>query len=258
LSLWENVVWYVSIVLTAALLVKLWSGGLIKIYKLFFCYLAWDFLSSLIGLSLTYNTNEYGYFYLGAQALKIVIAAFMLAEIYGLAFERTPALAQFGRSTVGYILGGAALIPAVGLLVDRPGHGQTDRYLHAVYLFEQTMDSTIAIFLILISLFMAWFPVKLRRNVIIYISGFIVWSLTRSAAAHLANQFPQNLIAVRIISLVQMCIGLGCLLLWLGGLQREGETRTAVVGHLWNRAEADRLTEQLDAINDSLARLRRH
>jgi hypothetical protein len=50
---------------------------------------------------------------------------------------------------------------------------------------------------------------------------------------------------------------MGCLLVWLLGLRREGESRTAVVGHLWNRAEADRLTEQLDAINDSLERLRR-
>jgi hypothetical protein len=84
-----------------------------------------------------------------------------------------------------------------------------------------------------------------------------VWSLTRSAAVHLVNQFPENLIAHRAINLVQMCIGLGCLFVWLIGLRREGETRTAVVGHLWNRAEADRLTQQLDAINDSLARLRR-
>jgi hypothetical protein len=254
LNSWEKVVWYSTIVLTAGLLAKLWSSGLFKIYRLFFCYVAWDLLSSLIGLSLTDGTNAYGYFYLGAQALKIVIAAFMLAEIYGLAFERTPALAEYGRNTVGYILVGAALIPAIGLLVDHPAHGQTDRYLHAVFLFEQTMDSTIAIFLIIISVFIAWFPVKLRRNVIIYIGGFIVWSLTRSAEVHLANQFPKNL---RAISLVQLCIGLGCLLVWLTGLRHEGETRTAVVGHLWNRAEADRLTQQLDAINDSLARLRR-
>jgi hypothetical protein len=41
------------------------------------------------------------------------------------------------------------------------------------------------------------------------------------------------------------------------GFKREGEARTAVVGHLWNRAEADRLTEQLAAINNSLARMRR-
>ena len=31
------------------------------------------------------------------------------------------------------------------------------------------MDGTMGIFLILISLFMAWFPVRFRRNVIVYI-----------------------------------------------------------------------------------------
>lgn len=254
---WEKVVWYLTMILTAALLAKLWLNGLIKVYRLFFCYLAWDFLSSLIGLSLTYNTNAYGYFYLGAQTLKIAIAAFMLAEIYGLAFEGTPALAQFGRNTVGYILGAAALLPVIGLFVEYSARAEAYPYLRATYSFERTMDATIAIFLILISVFMAWFPVQLRRNVIMYIGGFIVWSLTRSAAVHLANQFSKNPAAIRAISAVQMCITLACLVLWLLGVRRDGESRTAVVGHLWNRADADRLTGQLDAINNNLERMRR-
>jgi hypothetical protein len=119
------------------------------------------------------------------------------------------------------------------------------------------MDLSMAIFLILISLFMAWFPVRMRRNVLIYITGFIVWSLSRSAAVHLGTRFPGNKPVMLSINLVEMFIGIGCLLYWLLGLRREGEARTAVVGHLWNRAEAERLTEQLDAINEGLARMRR-
>jgi hypothetical protein len=256
LNPWEKGIWWLSTVPTIAVLVRLWSSGLIKIYKLFFCYLAWDFLSSVVGHALTYNTNWYGYFYLFAQTLKVVIAAFMLAEIYSLAMERTPALARFGRTTVSYALAAAAFIPVVGLVVDRSDSGAYP-YLHAFYLFEQTMDATMAIFLILMLLFMAWFPVQLRRNVIVYIFGFILWSVAHSTAAHAANLFPKNLVAIRVISSILMFISVGCSLFWLIGLRREGESQTAVVGHLWNRAEAKRLTDQLDAINNSLERLRR-
>jgi hypothetical protein len=256
LNPWEKGIWWLTIVLTVAVLTRLWSSGLIRIYKLFFCYLAWDFLASVIGRSLTYNTDSYGYFYIGAQTLKIVIAAFMLAEIYSLAMEKTPALARFGRTAVGYILVAAALIPAVGLMIDRSDSAAYP-YLRAFYLFEQTMDATMAIFLILISVFMAWFPVQLRRNVIVYIFGFILWWLEHAGAAHSVNQFPKNLVAIRVISAIQMCVSVGCLIFWLIGLRREGESKTAVVGHLWNRAEAKRLTDQLDAINNSLERLRR-
>ncbi len=150
------------------------------------------------------------------------------------------------------------VVPAVAVFLDNSGSGEPYPYLRLFHLFEQTMNGTIAIFLILISFFMTWFPVRLRRNVIAYISGFIVWTLTNSAVAHLVIQFPKNFLAIRTISSIRMCIVAGCLMFWMAVLQaREGEARTAVVGHLWNRAEAERLTEQLDAINNGLARLRR-
>lgn len=257
MNLWEKGIWYLTIGLTAAALVKLWSTSLIKIYKLLFCYLAFDFLSSLVSLLIPYRTKYYGYYYFSAQTLMIVMAAFMLVEIYALALEKTPALARFLRSTVGYILGIAALTPLLWLFANRSASSQIHPYLKADLLFEQTMDATMAIFLVIISIFMTWFPVRLRRNVIVYISGFIVWSLSRSTGAHLAHQWSGNKQAMMAVNNAQMLVAMGCLLFWLLGLRREGEARTAVVGHLWNRAEADRLTEQLDAINDSLTRLRR-
>jgi hypothetical protein len=189
--------------------------------------------------------------------VKIVIGAFVLVEIYSLALERTQALAQFGRRVVGYILGAAAIPAVIALFTDRGESGESYPYLRLYLLFERTVTGTAAIFLILISLFMAWFPVRLRRNVILYIWGFVVWSLTRAAAVHLTTLFPKHLVAIRVISALQISIGLACLLFWLLGFKREGEVRTAVVGHLWNRAEAERLTDQLDAINNSLERLRR-
>jgi hypothetical protein len=166
-------------------------------------------------------------------------------------------LARFWRTLVGYVLGIAAVIPLIGLWMDHRAYAGAQTLLRIFFLFEQTMDSTMAIFLILISAFMVWFPVRLRRNVIVYIVGFIVASLSRSVAIHLINQWFENKQLRHVSNLAQMCIGLGCLLFWLIGLRREGESRTAVVGHLWNRAEAERLTEQLEAINDSIARLRR-
>ena len=252
---WENGIWYLTIGLTAVLLVKLWAAGLIKIYKLFFCYLASDLLSSLGALTIPLRTKRYADFYFSAQTVKIVLAALLLVEIYSLALQSHTALARFGRSTVGYMLGAAAVIPVLWLLLDNSEGVHTFR--HTFLLFEQTMDGTMAIFLILISIFMAWFPIQLRRNVIVYIGGFIVWSLSRSAAIHIVNQRIDNQQVRTIGSIAQMCVGLGCLLFWLGSFRREGENQTAVVGHLWNRAEAERLTEQLDAINNSLERLRR-
>ena len=252
---WEKGILCLSAGLTAAVLVNLCWSGLVYTYKLFFCYLAADFLSSIAALTIPYDTNWYVDVYFSSQTLKIVLGAFVLVEIYALALAGTPALARFGRKVVSYILGAAALVPVVGVLLDH----STSRhpYLRGFFLFEQTMDGTMALFLIIISIFMAWFPVRMRRNVIVYIGGFIVWSLSRSAMLHVVNQWSGNKQVSVVANSVEMGVIIGCLLLWLLGMKREGESLTAVVGHLWNRAEADRLTEQMDAINNSLERLRR-
>ena len=252
---WEKGILCFTAGLTAAVLVKLCWTGLVKTYKLFFCYLAADFLSSIGALTIPYDTKMYGNFYFASQTLKIVLSAFVLVEIYALALAGTPALARFGRNMVSYILAAAALVPVVGVLVD---HAKSRHpYLRGFFLFEQTMDGTMALFLIIISLFMAWFPVRMRRNVIVYIGGFIVWSLSRSALVHIVNQWSGNKQVSLIANSVEMCIVIGCLSVWLLELRREGERRTAVVGHLWNRGEADRLKEQLEAINNGLERMRR-
>jgi hypothetical protein len=255
LNPWEKGVLCLTTGLSAAVLVKLWATGLVRIYRLFFCYLTADILSSIGALLIPYDTKRYGDFYFSSQTVKIVIAAFVLVEIYTLALERTPALAQFGRKTVGYILAGAALFPVVAVFVYRVP--SADRILRVFLLFEQTMNATMAIFLILISLFIAWFPVRMRRNVIVYICGFIVWRLSRATAVYVVNQWSGNTRVSLVVNSIEMCLFIGCLLFWVLEFRREGEARTAVVGHLWNRAEAERLTEQLDAINDSLERMRR-
>jgi hypothetical protein len=234
----------------------MWASGLARIYRLFCCYLAVDLISSLASLFIPYNTKLYGDVYFSDQTLKVVLAGLMLVEIYSLALERHPAMAQYGRRVVGYFLVAAAAIPVIALLLDH-SKSRVSPYLRMFLLFERTMDGIMAIFLILISLFLLWFPIRLRRNVIVYIAGFIIWSLSRSGAAHLETLWPGNSAANFAINIVEMCIVLGCLLLWLLGFQRKGEGRTAVVGHLWNRAEAERLTRQLDAINDRLEDLRR-
>jgi hypothetical protein len=253
---WEKGVWCLTIVLTAAVLFQLYRNGLVRIYKLLFGYLALDFLSSIAGLFISFHSIAYAYYYFSAQTLKIVVSAFMLVEIYSVALERHPALAQFGRSMVGYILLVAAIVPVAGLYLDHSAAAGAHPYVRTFFLFEQTMDAMMAIFLILLSVFLAWFPVRMRRNVIVYLGGFIVWSLSRSAVVHLINQWFNNRHLTQMSNIAQMCVTLGCLYFWMVGFKREGEVRTAVVGHLWNRAEAERLTERLDAINDGLARMR--
>lgn len=251
---WQQGLAYLDAALTLAVLWRLWSAGIAAIYKLLFFYLAVDFLLTTAALRIQANTDWYAYSYISGQTAKILVAALVLVEIYSRSLENTPALAQFVRNSVAYVLAAAAIFPVVLLLLDR----SPARYplLRGFFLFEQTMGATMGIFLVLLSLFLAYFPVRLRRNVFFYSSGFIAWALTHSAAVFLVNHAPGNQRFRATVNLFQATIQASCLLYWLLGMRQEGETRTAVVGHLWSREEAERLTGQLAAINTSLERMR--
>ena len=217
---WEKGIVCVTGALAAAVLAKLWWNGLVDAYKMLFCYLAVDFLSSVAAVTIPYDTKAYGYVYFASQTVKIIFAAFVLVEIYALALAGTPALARFGRNVVSYILGAAALVPVVGLFMDHATSGIA--YLRAFLLFEQTMDGAMALFLIIISIFMAWFPVRMRRNVIVYIGGFIVWALSHSAAAHIVNRWSGNTDVSMAANSVQMFIGDGVLVALAAGVAEGG------------------------------------
>lgn len=237
------------------LIVSLSLNGLYRMYPCFFAYMLADALEGVAALVFfrgNHHNNLYAYFYLAGQFVKLILAVLVVLELYRVALQGHPALAKFGRNTVAYVLAAAAVVAGAGLMLDRyvpPGHSLI---LHRFNSFERTMDAWMVIFLILISLFMTWFPVRLSRNSVLYIAGFVVYFLSHSAGLLLSNVDPQW---ITWIDTVMLAIATGCLLTWLVGFKAAGEETITVTGHRWDPASMDRLTRQLDAINAWLTRL---
>ena len=118
------------------------------------------------------------------------------------------------------------------------------------------MDFTILIFLLFITAFMMWFPVKVRRNIMLYVGGFVVFYLSRTFGLLTINLLPPR--SINVITNVLLCLSFGCLMGWLFGLRRESEDITTTLGHRWNPDAMERLSGQLDAINATLVRFWRH
>ena len=117
------------------------------------------------------------------------------------------------------------------------------------------MDFTILMFLLLITAFMMWFPIKVRRNIMLYIGGFVVFYLSRTFGLLMINLLSPA--SLQVITNVLMSCSLGCLVGWLFGLRRENEDTTTTIGHRWNPGAIERLSGQLDAINAALTRFGR-
>ena len=116
------------------------------------------------------------------------------------------------------------------------------------------MDLWMLVFLLLIGIFMSWFPVRLTRNGVLYISGFVLYFLARSLGLLLTNADPAM---VHVLDAAMLGVAIVCLVIWTVALRQTGEEVTVVTGHRWDPASVARLTGQLDAINARLIRFSR-
>lgn len=252
---WLNWAPSVELAATLVLLASLAVNRLQSVYRFFFAYLAADATETAAALIFQKNRRLYGEIYFVGQGAKMILAVFVVLEIYRIALAGHPALARFGKNTVIYILAAAAAIAAAGFWLDRDmSPSERAPVLLRFASFERTMDAWMLLFLLMISVFMLWFPVRLKRNGALYISGFVIYFLARSVGLLLSNvapallaKFDTTMIAAQIL----------CLILWTIALQPGGEKTTTVTGHRWDPDAADRLTAQLNAINTALVRISR-
>lgn len=248
-------VWYLNIAATVVLIARLFQTGLISSYRWFGFYLLVDLTESLLFLYFLqiHAYRAYGETYMAGQGVKMILVFFVLLELYRSALASRPAIARFGRKTVVYALAVAAPIAALGLVLDRSVPKDQPVLLHHYFSVERTMDGWALIFLILITGFMLWFPVKLMRNAALYVMGFMVYFAARSSGLLFVNLLPVRFTPQ--INTGMLGVSVCCLLGWAIALRRQDLDRTTVIGHSWDQSAMVRLSAQLDAINASLLRL---
>ena len=249
--------WYLNIAATIALAVRLSQTGLIRTYRWFGIYLLVDLTESMLFLYFLqiHALRYYAETYMVGQGMKMILSVFVLLELYRVALASRPAIARFGRRTVGYALATAAAIAALGLILDRSVPKDQPVLLHRYYVVERTVDVWALIFLLLITAFMLWFPIKLMRNAAFYLLGFMIYFSARSAGLLVVNLLTNRYMPA--VDSIMLGISFCCLLFWVVALRREDQDEATVIGHRWDESAMARLASQLDAINAGLLRLSR-
>jgi len=251
----ERGIIYLNLGAALALLIRLSLYRLVFIYRWLTVYILGYALQFVIVAAVPLRTTLYGYFYMLGESLGLLLSILVVLELVRLSLAEHRALAVFGRRAVFLMMVLAALLAASGLVLDPvilPGQSP---FMHRFFTAERTLDFTVLIVLLAISIFMLWFPVRLRRNIVLYIGGFAVFYLSRTFGLLAINLLPPA--SLRVISDVLMLCSAGCLIMWFWGLRREDQDSMTVVGHRWNPAEMQRLYGQLDEINATLERFRR-
>ncbi len=245
----ERWLWYLNIAGDVAVVATLAARGLVHAYRLLFLYFLADLLQSAAGLLFP---EHYFWAYVGGQAVKFLLSIAFVLDLYGRILAPQPALAKFGRRTVAVLLAVSIAVSLPGTLVGLARAMDPDRVATALSKVERTGDFTSGVLLLLMTAFLLWFPVKVRRNVAAYVSGFIVYFLARGIALVAFDVWRQY---QGLFDGAALAVAFGCMAFWTIALRPEGEKAVMVTGHRWNPREAERLSLQLDTLNARLERL---
>lgn len=248
----ERILAYLNFFAEIALLWRLLHCELNRTYRSLFLYWLVQALANVAILVVPMFTYLYLYVYWGAQTINIFMAVFVVQDLYRIALREHPAVASFGRRSMLAAMAVAGLLAWSGMSLDQAIPAGQFTAIHRFATFERSMNFVILIYLLVISGLLLWFPIKVRKNIAVYILGFLLFSASRSFGLLLSNLLPPG--DTRLISTVLLGLTLLSLAIWIVGIRPEGERVIATSGSGKSPETMRRLTGQLDAINSALAR----
>jgi hypothetical protein len=228
----------------------LWTR-LFKVYPFFLAYLLADDAHQVAWIVWGADPSRSQTIYIAGDSLKLILMTFTIREVSRAAFEQYPGLAEFLKRISGYLAAAAAFVSAGFVSLDPSQPWNQSHLLQHFYTLERTIYSTLLSYLLAVSAFMAWFPVRIRRNVAIYIGGFVAFFASHAAQMLLLNRTNRSAAWLGTITLT---VSLACVAAWIVGIRAGAKETMTVTGVRWNAGALNQLTLQLEGINASLAR----
>ncbi len=251
----QKLLWGGTLVGCAALMGKLCTAGLHRVFPFLFIYLLYRLVRGVALYYLPFGTNLYGWSWVASAPLFWLAYILVVLELYSLVLRSYPGIASLGRWVL--IAGLVISIGASGLSLRFDLSNPSELYRAVLFAtsIERGVMTSLAIFLLVITLFLVWYPVPLSRNVVmhsmvcaLYFLGSTMGLLVRNLTGHGVTM---------AVNIGLSTLDLACLALWAALLTRAGETSTMVLRNHWRPEQQQRLMEQLSAINASLLRAAR-
>jgi hypothetical protein len=228
-----------------ALVVRIWWTGLFRTYPYFSGYLLLNLIQRAVLSAVPFDSRLYVGAWVATEGVIACLYAFVVLELYRVILRDFEGIASVSRRYVKVTLALAILVSLMLLgLEETPAN-----MVSTVLLFERAVALGLLLSILLLTAFLAYYPVPLNRNLVVYMIGYAVFFLTKATALFIRNSGHYW---SRYLSTVLIAVYTVCLLFWLFGLTRRGETRTMVIGHKWKQEDEERLLSQLRIINANL------
>ncbi len=257
---WTTVVGY------AVLYVRLRQQQLHHVYRVFTVFILFRFGHAIVLSALPpiwyalrhvprppFNSNDvYAYTWTLTQPLLWLLHILVVLELYSLVLQGYKGIASMGRWAVIGGLTVATVLSFVSFSTEMAHSTLQYSILRWMVITARGVDSSLVLFLLLITTFLVWFPVPLNRNVVVY-STVYAFYFTTGALAELAFNLSNPAVrdAVNAALVVTNVLSVWT---WIALLNRAGEAKKVVVRHAWAPQQEEVLLQQLAAINKTLMR----
>jgi len=229
------------------LVLRVWVTGLFRTYPWFFGYLLVASLQVLLSPFVPYDSVYYRYYWLVTQALLTCFCALIVLELYTLILRDLTGIASASRRYLRICLGLAIAGSLLLLFLEQTPHTVISKFL----VIDRALVTSLLIFVLMLTAFLIYYPVPINRNLVVYSIGYAVYFMVKASellARNITHAWGRQL------DVVVVAASTASMLFWLVGLSRQGEEKTLVIGHRWNRGDQDKVLQRLKALNASLLR----
>jgi hypothetical protein len=245
IPVWQLALFACNLLAFLALLARIVSSRLVKSHPALVIWLGVNIGGCVVPWVVRMRARSYGWFYICAEGLTLVLYLFMVLELYSKVLRNLASLATIVRWAIPAIvtasaIGGASLLA----LEQRPVF-----YLDWLFRVDRTVITSLVLFVLMITAFMVWFSIRVSRNTVVYSVGYAVYLVPKGASLLLMNSGhgTQGLSGV-----VGMTMSSLCLLFWAACLNHAGERAIVSHGGMFHAHDEARLITQLESINRSL------
>jgi hypothetical protein len=244
-----------SLLLSVAMAAKLFTTGLYQRYRVFFFYFLFRVLNTSSPLLFDTNSDTYAYIWAWSEPFVLLFYILVVIELYRLVLERYPGLYTAGRWAMYASVAISVTISVLSLLPKlTPATPQHTRKLAYFFVTERGVDTALAVFIILLLLFLSRYPIKLSRNARVHAVIYCVFFLSNTLGLLMRGLFGMRV--ADTVNTAFTMINVGSVLAWLILLSPAGEEVHAPQKRVASDHER-RLLTQLDTLNATLLRVSR-
>jgi hypothetical protein len=235
---------------SALIALKLYRTGLSRRYPCFFIYFIFRIPNSIWPFLFNSSGRRYEQIWLVTSPIVLIFYVLLVLELYRLVLENYKGLYSLGRWVFYLSLAISIAISAISLLPKiTPGMPQRSKFMFYELATERGVDTSLAIFIIVMLCFLSIFRVKLSRNVRVLALVYSVFFLSNTFVLLMRSLFGLRM--VDEINTLLYGVTAACVLAWLVLLNPSEET-TKPTRIRFEKGYEARLLSHLDALNSAL------